>query len=51
MASIYEDWNVTYSGELASETYGYGGDINISGGDSIDANVCSIFQPFHRIFM
>ena len=51
MASILEDWNDTYSGEIASEAYGYGGDINISGGDGFDANVCSTFLPFHGIFM
>lgn len=44
MASILEDWNGVSSGGISSGAYGNGNDMNISGGEGMDANVFSMSQ-------
>lgn len=50
MASIIEDWNDMASGGIASGAYGNENNLNISGGDGMDANVYSLSQVGNGIF-
>lgn len=50
MASMLEEWNGATSGGIPSEPYGYENDLNISGGDGMDATVFSLSQVCASIF-